>query len=85
MTNIELPDDPSEYSLGTREDRQEELGRAALWYIVNAGLGQHFLRCMPSIHLTREETETLAESEFNPETNPVAYSLRGYTTDHSPK
>lgn len=77
----DLPEDPTEYSLGTREDRQEELGRTALWYIINAGLGQHFLRSMPALHLTREETEILAASEFDPGTNPVSHSIYEYTRD----
>lgn len=71
----DLPGDPERYSLGTREDRQEDLGRAALWYIVNAGLGQHFLLSMPALHLTGEETEILANSRFELEDVVLARSL----------
>lgn len=70
----DLPEDPTKYSLGTREDHQEDLGRAALWYIVNAGLGQHFLTALDT-GLTREEVDILANSTFDLEDAALARSL----------
>ena len=66
--------------LGSREDRQDDLGRAALAYVLLFGLGPHFLQNahVLDVDLTREEVEELREAEFDPRRDPRHGDLHMY-------
>lgn len=69
--------------LGSRGDRQDELGRAALLYVLRQGLGTHFLLVSNAseVAFTREEVEELREAEFDPSNYPEHYSLLVHVED----
>jgi len=71
--------------LGSRADRQDDLGRAALCYVLRHGLGRHFLLDATSmdLSLTKEEAEELREVEFDPDRKPGHADLYRYVVEES--
>lgn len=72
-------------TVGTRADRQEELGQMAIQFIKQYGLGRFFVTHYDTEgstpDLTREEFEELHEIAFDPTRMPTDRALYEHLTD----
>lgn len=63
------------------DDRRRDIERAALWYLIRSGLGNHFVKCGTEPHLTQEEIEDLTGFDFDPDRNALSRSVYEFAID----